>query len=328
MSISTELSEKSISAAISAIEIYNKPDFSYREEAFSLLMVNAWELLIKAKWLADRDNDLSTLYVMENHADGGEKPKVNRSGNPITHGVHYLALKLSDDPDSGLEKPCFDNIQALVEVRDNSAHFVNKDLYFGRRILEIGTASLRNYVHLATEWFQLDLSKYNFFLMPISFYHGFESILPPDDALYPEQVKKLLQYLDSLQEEDALLEETSSQHVALRMETRLVRGKKAEAIEFKWTNDPAAPAVALREEDVSKNYPLTYRELTDALRRRYSDFLENRAYHRLRRVVEKENKYCLVRLLNPNNPNSTKQRFYNPNIFQDFDKHYEKRKKP
>ncbi len=171
MSTSTELSEKSISAAISAIEIYNKPDFSYREEAFSLLMVNAWELLIKAKWLADRDDDLSTLYVMENNADG-EEPKVNRSGNPITHGVHYLALKLSDDPDSGLEKPCFDNIQALIEVRDNSAHFVNKDLYFGRRILEIGTASLRNYVHLATEWFQLNLSKYNFFLMPISFYHA------------------------------------------------------------------------------------------------------------------------------------------------------------
>ena len=327
MSTSTELSEKSIAAAISAIEIYNKPDFSYREEAFSLLMVNAWELLIKAKWLADRDEDLSTLYVMGSNADG-EEPKINRSGNPITHGIHYLALKLSDDPDSGLEKPCFDNIQALVEIRDNSAHFVNKDLYFGRRILEIGTASLRNYVHLATEWFQLDLSKYNFFLMPISFYHGFESILPPDDALYPEQVKKLLQYLDSLQEEDAPLEETSSQHVALRMETRLVRGKKAEAIEFKWTNDPNAPAVTLREEDVSKNYPLTYRELTDALRRRYSDFLENRAYHRLRKEVEKENKYCLVRLLNPNNQNSTKQRFYNPNIFQEFDQHYEKRKKP
>lgn len=327
MSTSTNLAEKSVSAAISAIEIYNKPDFTYREEAFSLLMVNAWELLIKAKWLSDRDENLTSLYVMEEN-EGSATQKINRSGNPITHGVHYLALKMCEDPDSGLEKPCFDNIQALIEIRDNSAHFVNKDIYFGRRILEIGTAALRNYIHLATEWFQLDLSKYNFFLMPISFYHGFEAILPPDDALYPVQVKKLLQYLDSLQEADEVIEETSSQHVALRMETRLVRGKKEEAIEFKWTNDPNAPAVALREEDVSKNYPLTYRELTDALRRRYSNFLENLAYHRLRKEVEKENKYCLVRLLNPGNPNSSKQRFYNANIFQEFDKHYEKRKKP
>ena len=118
-------------------------------------MVNAWELLLKAKWLVDRDNDVSTLYVIDDNGNS----KINRSGNPITHGCHYLSAKLVEDPDSGLEKPCFDNIQALIEIRDNSAHFVNKDIYFGRRILEIGTASLRNYVYLSTEWFQLDLSK-------------------------------------------------------------------------------------------------------------------------------------------------------------------------
>jgi len=35
------LLEKSISAAISAIEIYNKPDFKYREESLIILLVNA-----------------------------------------------------------------------------------------------------------------------------------------------------------------------------------------------------------------------------------------------------------------------------------------------
>lgn len=43
------LLEKSIHAALSAIEIYNKPDFKYREERFSILMVNALELLLKAR---------------------------------------------------------------------------------------------------------------------------------------------------------------------------------------------------------------------------------------------------------------------------------------
>lgn len=163
MSTSKELSEKSISAAISAIEIYNKPDFSYREEAFSLLMVNAWELLLKAKWLADRNEDVSTLYIVDTESPDGTKYKLSRSGNPITHGVHFLSAKLLEDTDSGLDKPCHDNIQALIEIRDNSAHFINKDIYFGRRILEIGTAALRNYVQLGMEWFQLDLTRYNFF---------------------------------------------------------------------------------------------------------------------------------------------------------------------
>jgi hypothetical protein len=41
--------DKSIGACLAAIEIYNKPNFSYREEVFSILMLNAWELLLKAR---------------------------------------------------------------------------------------------------------------------------------------------------------------------------------------------------------------------------------------------------------------------------------------
>lgn len=52
---SQELVEKSIAAMISAIEVYNKPDFKYREETFSILSINAWELLLKAKWLKDHN---------------------------------------------------------------------------------------------------------------------------------------------------------------------------------------------------------------------------------------------------------------------------------
>ena len=48
---SQELAAKSVSAMISAIEVYNKPDFKYREETFAILAINAWELLLKAKWL-------------------------------------------------------------------------------------------------------------------------------------------------------------------------------------------------------------------------------------------------------------------------------------
>jgi len=54
---SRNLADKSVQAAISAIEVYNKPDFSYREESFSLLMLNAWELLLKAKWLFDHNDN-------------------------------------------------------------------------------------------------------------------------------------------------------------------------------------------------------------------------------------------------------------------------------
>lgn len=326
MSLSSDLAQKSVQAAISAIEIYNKPNFSYREEAFALLMTNAWELIVKAKWVFDHQESEDALYVLIQSAKGDKTPKLNRSGNPLSFGLIYIVAKLLEDKDSGLERGCHDNILALVEIRDNAAHLLNKDLYLGRRVLEIGTASLRNYLHLATEWFQLDLSIYNFFLMPLSFYHGFEAAEPATRASYPEQVKRLLNYLDALEKTDNEAEGT--QHVAMRIETKFVRAKDASSVAFRWTDDPNAPAVSVREEDAMKSYPLNYQKLTDAIRRRYSDFLANDRYHTIRKELEKDKRYCIQRLLDPANPRSSRQRFYNPNILQELDKHYQLRSKP
>lgn len=325
MPLSVELAHKSVQAAISAIEIYNKPNFTYREEAFALLMTNAWELLLKSKWVADRQERAECLYVLVDDGRGAKVPKVNRSGNPLSVGLSYLAGKLKEDSNSGFEHACHDNILALIEIRDNAAHLLNKDLYIGRRVLEIGTASLRNYLNLATEWFQLDLSTYNFFLMPLSFYHGFEAAEPATRAVYPEQVRRLLDYLDRLERSEEQNE--GRQHVTLRVETKFVRAKDAAALAFRWTDDPSAPSIALREEDFLKSYPLTYKQLTDTLKRRYSDFLANDKYHKARQECEKERKYCIRRLLDPNNPQSSGQRFYSANILQEFDKHYTTRKK-
>jgi hypothetical protein len=325
MTFSIALGQKSVDAAITAIEVYNKPNFMYREEAFAILMTNAWELLLKAKWVLDHAEAIESLYEMVPDAKGAKVVKMNRSGNPLTYSVTYLAAKLLEDHNSGLERGCHDNILALIEIRDIAAHFMNKDIYLGRRILEIGTASLRNYLLLAQEWLQLDLSKYNFFLMPISFYHGFEAAEPVSRAHYPEQIQKLLSFLDQLQAADD--KSDGMQHVALRLETKLVRGKDAASVAFQWSDDPKAPEVAVREEDILKNYPMTYRGLTAALKRRYSNFRENKDYHQLKTKLEKKSKFSIIRVLDPRNRKSSRQRFYNANIMQEFDKHYQRKTK-
>lgn len=160
--------------------------------------------------------------------------------------------------------------------------------------------------------------------MPISFYHGFEAAEPVSRANYPDQIQKLLTYLDSLVDGS---DDECKQHVALRLETKLIRGKDATAVSFRWTDDPSAPVLTVREEDVLKNYPMTYSDLRQAMHRRYENFLENRAFHAVRRKLEAEKKFAIVRSLHPANPKSSKQRFYNANILQEFDRHYQKRKK-
>jgi len=326
MPLSADLAAKSVHAAVAAIEIYNKPNFAYREESFAILMVNAWELLLKAKWVNMHGEDGTCLHVMVKDPKGGVIAKLNRSGNPQSHGLPYLAAKLLEHANSGFERGCHDNILALLEIRDNAAHFLNTDLSLARRVLEVGTASLRNYLCLATAWFQINFSSYNFFLMPLSFYHGFETAQAAIPVSHPDQIKKLLLYLDTLQQNDS--DATATQHVALRLETKLVRGADPAAVSFRWTDDPTAPAVTVREEDILKNYPPTYRDLTDALKARYSDFMENDDYHNLRKKLQREKKFCFERAINPTKPKGQVQRFYNNNIIPEFDKHYTRRKKP
>ncbi len=75
---SKELLDRAVAATVAAIEIYNKPDFLYREEAFTVLAINGWELLLKPKWLADHNNQIRSLYVTEPRSklDGSKSKKV------------------------------------------------------------------------------------------------------------------------------------------------------------------------------------------------------------------------------------------------------------
>ena len=170
---SKELLDRAVAATFAAIEIYNKPDFLYREEAFAVLAINGWELLLKAKWLADHKNKVSTLYVMEPRTkkDGTKskklKVKETRSGNPFTHSLDFLAKKLVES--KAFDANAWANIQALLELRDSSIHFYNRSGAFPVRLQEIGTASLKNFVAATKAWFGRDMSEFNFYLMPLSF---------------------------------------------------------------------------------------------------------------------------------------------------------------
>jgi hypothetical protein len=46
---SKELLDRAVPAMVAAIDVYNKPDFSYRAKSSTILALNAWELLLEAK---------------------------------------------------------------------------------------------------------------------------------------------------------------------------------------------------------------------------------------------------------------------------------------
>ena len=96
LSRSARLLKNAEAALISAIEIYNKPAFAYREETFAILALNAWELLVKAKLLDQHENDPRCLYVYYAPKTKSGKTskklqvKRNRTGNIMTMRHRWL----------------------------------------------------------------------------------------------------------------------------------------------------------------------------------------------------------------------------------------------
>ncbi len=209
-------------------------------------------------------------------------------------------------------------------MRDNSVHFINKDLHFSRRIQEIGLASLKNYLSCIQEWFNRDLSCYNFYLMPLSFFHGFEAIEVASVNAYSEQMKNLVKYIEHIEKTNPS-EEGENYSVTMRVETKLCRSKDEDALPYRFTNDPDVPAITVREEDALQGFPYDFRTLTNLLKKRYENFIENRAYHDLRKKLEGNPKYCKVRQLDSRRLGSSTKRYFSSEIIKEFDAHYFKR---
>ncbi|WP_223510884.1 DUF3644 domain-containing protein [Pseudomonas sp. BF-R-05] len=323
---SRSMLEKSISAMLSAMEIYNKPDFKYREESFSVLCINAWELLFKAKILSLSSNKIASLYAMEYRTlKSGEKsklsrPKTNRSGNPMSISMFEAFRIITEEFGSKIEKAVIDNITALSEIRDNSIHFINDDLLLSLKIQELGSASLQNYANIVKSWHGDILSRYNFYLMPISFFRGFDEA--PGIMLNPKE-KKVLDYIGKIEKtyDD---DDISSYNLTLRVDIKFQKVKSDSGLPIQYSTDSTATKIIITELDISEKYPWDYQNLTTRLARRFKNFKQNNNYHSIRKVLEADEKLAHKRYLTPGSTTGIPKIFYNPNILKEFDSHYEK----
>lgn len=149
------LLNNSKAAILAAIEIYNKPQISYRDESFSILLLNAWELLLKAILSKNRQ---SIFY-------------------PKKRGVPYRTLTLQDAliksvrffPDTIQYEPVAENLRILEMYRNNSIHFYNKP-NFGVVIYGLAQTSIVNYKDLVFSVFDIDIAnEITLNLLPLSF---------------------------------------------------------------------------------------------------------------------------------------------------------------
>jgi hypothetical protein len=166
---------KAEAALTAAVEIYNKPAFRYREETFALLAINAWELLLKARILKDAGNDLRAIRVYEPRRTKSGKVsrklylRRNRAGSALTFSLGACVVELDKNAATRLSPEVKSNLDALIAVRDSAAHYINASPILARQVLEVATATVKNFIVLAKQWFQFDFSQSLSLILPLSF---------------------------------------------------------------------------------------------------------------------------------------------------------------
>ncbi|HHB9417857.1 TPA: DUF3644 domain-containing protein [Stenotrophomonas maltophilia] len=309
--------EKSHAAMLAAIEVYNKPTFSYREETFCILAVNAWELLLKAKILKEARNDTKAIQVRLPRAlKGGGKStkqmtvKKNRTGNAMTLQLSACVTELekSREREDRVPQEVVLNLDAMIDVRDNATHFIVASDLLQRNVLELACASVRNYVKLSKAWFDRDFGSSLSLMLPVAFFHGAEEV---GAVVVTRDEKRLIDRLQATATQPAA---DGDYQVAVRVDVRLRRSNLDTAANVQVTRDAEALAVRLDENQLMESYPWSYSDLQAQLRRRKPEIKFNGEFHAIKKPLMAERGLVHSRLLDPNNPHSSKKDFYSPNM--------------
>lgn len=277
--INEKLINNSLAAALSSIEIYNKPDFKYREEIFTILIINAWELLLKAKILKDASYDVDSLYIFDKQ--GGYK--VSRNGTPLTIEINGAMNKV------GLAQEVADNIRVLVEIRDSAVHFYhNGSLSYV--LYTLGVASLQNYQKLMKMWFDKSLLDYNFYILPLGFMYNFKTLSQLELDKEPKAISSLIQSVTTML---SSVDQSSDFYFVCEVTTRIKKADKYALFDpdLSVAVDPLAHdgIVADRVVSLTDQYPFSYTEVREKVRKERPEAKQTRIDEIIREYKIKDN---------------------------------------
>ncbi|MFC6017558.1 DUF3644 domain-containing protein [Plantactinospora solaniradicis] len=145
-----------MSAMLGAIEIYNKPRFVYRDEVFVVLLINAWELLLKA--VVSKGS--GRIYYPK---------KRGEAYRTLTCRDAFWRAANSQLWPKKISSAAIDaNIELISIYRDQAIHFYNNKS-FGAVIYSLSQTSIINFRDVAMAVFGRDIGdEMSWRIMPLS----------------------------------------------------------------------------------------------------------------------------------------------------------------
>lgn len=322
------LVRNSIAAYFAAIEIHNKPNIAYRYETVTLLLMNAWELLLKAfirKYIKG-----TSIFEENGHTIPFSKALiyVNDYINAATPKA-FLAIK--------------ENLFKIEKYRNNVAHFYNESLE--PHIFMLVARAALNYVEFIKKHFRKDIIlDEGLFIMPL----GFKLPFKPEDFLSKKSIganasQESRQFIESMIK---VIEDLKSQGVeesiVLGFDIYLESIKKmtnsdllvaittkneaeatfAKKTAIRLTTDPNAQIYSMSDEQFRELFPYTYKEVIEWCRNNINGFVQGKVFNIIMQEIKKDATCVSKRRLDSNNPKSASQDFYSTDALNRIKKEY------
>lgn len=327
--VQNNLLKNSIAAYFAAIEIHNKPNFSYRYETTTLLLMNAWELVLKAyvkKYIKNKN-----IFTKDGHTISIDK-----------------AIDYTEEYINTLEPKSFtaikENLILIEKYRNNIVHYYNEQLE--PYIFMLTAKAALNYVDFLKKYFSKDiLADDGLFILPL----GFKLPFKPEDFLTQkaanyisskesrEFISSMVKVITNLNDEgvedtivvgfDIYLENVkrmkNSDLLVAITSIDAADANFAKINRIQLSDDPNAQKVNLSDDEIVKIYPYTYREICERCRAEIPNFKQGKKFNSIMSSLKGNNAFAYTRKLNPQKAKSTKTVLYSPKIIDEIKHQYE-----
>ena len=291
----TTMARCAASAVLAAVEIYNKPTVEYREQTFAILMISAWEILLKARLVQQAGGKMQSIYARKK-----DKPREfvrTDEGEPITIGLRRVLGRVDTD------KNVDDNIRGLLAVRNRAAHLGVLVPDTRQSVLEFGTASVQNFFKLSLKWFGESIDPP--YLLPV----GFLGTAKVAQVSTTKSQRDLLKDLNTLAQRSGSA--PSDYDVVMHVKVELNRGVSGGG-NIGTTSDPNAPRVRMSDDEVLRRFPWTHGELVTNCRRRYDGFKTNQVFNDAMKGIKERPECAYERRRHPTKGRGVGMMLYNP----------------
>ncbi len=297
------LLDSSEAALFAGIEIHNKPHVSYRYPTSVILIINAWELVLKAY-----------VYKFIGRKDIYEDRK---SGHTISF---KKALSITKNHiNTKTFSAVYENLILLNDYRSANVHFCEKTL--DPVIFMLISKAVLNYDEFVKKYFQKDITRSdNLIILPV----GFKLPFDPVEYLKQDHGKAHNDFVNTVvQTVRTLADDGIKENIVIGFDVYTASQKKIENADLiaaidqengnvaltkaiRLTDDPKAPAIRVEQTLL----PLTYQNIREKVKEKRPDIKFGKVFNVVMKRVKQDKKLCQTNYLDPKRKTGSKKDFY------------------